>query len=309
MANVSFRRFDQATVSPLFWVLLTKCRRAGWRGGVNGRRGGSRTYAMQKSLWVLYQAHLGSAAFNPDAPDPQNKHRHMRSTIRRSGQWRQAVDVSDVPGLVRTAAMLGVKLHTPYPKEPWHVEAASPFVLTKPIAKPAPPAPVTLPSAPDEQLVAVMRAHGIVSPRIALREARVTGLPLHFACALLQKESSGGVNVFGHDPVRPPQVFGGPVNLLRYRKYKRLRQRGFGNQGVGPCQLTSTGLQERADQAGGCHLPGPNMRVGFSTLRALIRAVGPERGAARYNGSGAAAAAYGRDFVQKAGIWQTVLRS
>jgi len=154
-----------------------------------------------------------------------------------------------------------------------------------------------------------MRAHGIVYPRIALREARVTGLPLHFACALLQKESSGGANVFGHDPVRPPQAFGGSVNLLRYKKYKRLRERGFGNQGVGSCQLTSAGLQDRADQAGGCHLPGPNMRVGFSTLRALIRTLGPEHGAARYNGSGPAAVAYGRDLVQKAGIWRIVLGS
>ena len=164
-------------------------------------------------------------------------------------------------------------------------------------------------SPQDQRLVNVMRAHGVVYPQITLRQARLSGLPLHFACALLEKESGGGNNEFGHDPVRPPQVVGGPVTLLRYVRYKSLRRRGFGNQGVGCCQLTSTSYQDRADALGGCHRPGPNMRVGFSAMRALIVAYGPEKGAARYNGSGPRAEAYGHDFLQKAAVWRIVLAS
>lgn len=164
-------------------------------------------------------------------------------------------------------------------------------------------------SATDNRLVNVMRVHGIVYPAVTMREARTTGLPLHFACAMLEKETGGGKNVFGHDPVKAPQVIGGEVNALRYARYRYLRRRGYGNQGVGCCQLTSSGFQDRADALGGCHRPGPNMRVGFATLRALIAAYGPERGAARYNGSGPAADAYGADFIRKAARWRTILAS
>lgn len=164
-------------------------------------------------------------------------------------------------------------------------------------------------SALDQRLVAVMHAHGIVYPQVTLRQARLTGLPLHYACALLMKESGGGRNEFGHDPVRPPQIVGGPVTAFRYIRYRAMRMRGLGNQGVGSCQLTSTGLQDKADGLGGCHRPGPNMRVGFSMMRALIAAYGPEKGAARYNGSGPRAEAYGLDFLRKANVWRIILAS
>lgn len=161
----------------------------------------------------------------------------------------------------------------------------------------------------DLRLVRTMRRQGIVYPRITLREARRAGLPLSLACALLQKESGGGKNEFGHDPTSsiPEAWMGKTVTRIRYLYYKRNRQRGAGMQGVGPCQLTWWATQDRADALGGCWKPGPNMRVGFSALRALIRAHGIQSGAAAYNGSGPAAVKYGEDFLAKARAWHKVL--
>jgi hypothetical protein len=279
LTRAGVKRFDGAAVTPLFRVLLTKCRAMGWRGRITGSRGGLR----------LRDREPGS--------------RHARSIVKKLGQWSQAVDVTDPEGLIRAAASLDVTLRqTHLPSEPSHVEAAGPFVLV-------PRKGGAAMSAADRRLVNVMRAHGIVYPAITLREARKSGLPLHYACAMLQKETGGGKNEFGHDPVRPPQIIGGSVTPWRYAFYRFWRRRGHGNQGVGPCQLTSSGFQDRADALGGCHRPGPNMRVGFSTLRALIAAFGPERGAARYNGSGPAADAYGADFLRKAHAWRIILTS
>jgi Putative peptidoglycan binding domain len=159
----------------------------------------------------------------------------------------------------------------------------------------------------NDRLVRIMRAHGVAYPEAVLRQCQQTRLPYHYACAMLDKESSGGQNVFGHNPVRPPQIVGGPVRRFRYLRYKRLRQRGHGAQGVGPCQLTRPGFQDRADALGGCHSPEVNMRVGFSILRALIRTYGLELGAARYNGGGLESMEYGRDFAERAHRWRLVL--
>ena len=51
----------------------------------------------------------------------------------------------------------------------------------------------------DAKLIQRLRAGGIGAPEIAIAEARNAGLDLAFACALLEKESGGGANVFGHD--------------------------------------------------------------------------------------------------------------
>ena len=107
-----------------------------------------------------------------------------------------------------------------------------------------------------------------------MREARRAGLPVALACAVLEKET-GFRNVFGHDAVRNP-VKSPPGGLLavtedNYRQYLAHRNRGLGNQGVGPMQLTSPSLQDRADQLGGCWQPGPNIRVGLEFLAGNIR--------------------------------------
>jgi hypothetical protein len=100
---------------------------------------------------------------------------------------------------------------------------------------------------------------------------------------------AGFRNVFGHDAVRNP-VRSAPNGLLEvtpelYRKYLGFRRQGLGNQGVGPMQLTSPGLQDRVEALGGCHLVGPNIRVGVEYLASNIKRLGLYRGVAAYNGS------------------------
>jgi peptidoglycan hydrolase-like protein with peptidoglycan-binding domain len=152
-----------------------------------------------------------------------------------------------------------------------------------------------------------LRAGGILAPRMVIEEAKRAGLRLDYACAMLQKESGGGSNVFGHDPT----IFigAGTVTKAKYLDYKR-RRVASGNrhmQGVGPTQLTYYTLQDRADAEGGCWKPRINMRVGFKHLADHIRAHGEADGARRYNGSGDAAVAYSKDLLARAAKWRQVL--
>ena len=114
------------------------------------------------------------------------------------------------------------------------------------------------------------------------------GVPVSLVCAVLEVET-GFQNVFGHDSVRNP-VKSPPRGLLavtqdRYKQYLRFRRQGLGNQGVGPMQLTSPGLQDRADALGGCWKVDPNIRVGVEYLAGNIQRLGLYRGVAAYNGS------------------------
>jgi Putative peptidoglycan binding domain len=157
------------------------------------------------------------------------------------------------------------------------------------------------------RLVERLRAEGVLRPQAVVEEAKRAGLRLPLACALLEKESGGGRNVFGHDPTI--FVGAGEVTRAKYREYKK-RRVASGNtqmQGVGPCQLTWWEFQDTADREGGCWRPEVNMRVGFRHLVALINQHGEADGARRYNGSGAAAEAYSRDLLAKARIWEAKL--
>jgi hypothetical protein len=164
--------------------------------------------------------------------------------------------------------------------------------------------------ANDDVLIERLGGLGLKYPRTTVEEARRVGLPLSYALAFLQKESSGrdagrpafGLNLFGGDGVANP-VKGGLVTPARYAVYLRNRKRGMGMQGVGPCQLTWYALQDMADQMGGCHKPRFNMRVGFAQAKALIRDFGKHGGARRWNGSGAAAEAYAADWLVKQRAW------
>ena len=164
---------------------------------------------------------------------------------------------------------------------------------------------------PDSELVGLMRKHGIVQPELTLRVAREVGLGLAVACAMLEKESGGGRNVYGHDKVRNP-IKSPSGRLLEvtqenYEQYKRHRNAGLGAQGVGPTQLTFPPLQDRADELGGCWNPEANLRVGFTHLRDLVRRNGIALGGAVYNGGprpSEDARKYGADLQRRVLIWR-----
>lgn len=161
-------------------------------------------------------------------------------------------------------------------------------------------------------LTAKLRGFGVKFPRMTIEEARRAKLPLHYALAFLEKESTGrdedgshkmGLNLFGSDLVRNP-VKGGFVTQGRYEEYRRNRRAGLGMQGVGPCQLTWYEFQDMADRAGGCWRPRYNMRVGFAIAARLIGQHGERGGARRWNGSGRDAEVYAEDWVKKARRWR-----
>jgi peptidoglycan hydrolase-like protein with peptidoglycan-binding domain len=160
-----------------------------------------------------------------------------------------------------------------------------------------------------------LRAGGIVSPKVCIAEAERAKLPLHVAAALLEKESGGGSNVFGHDRdgsgryIFPAQDGTVKVTKELYLEYKRRRiaSENKAMQGVGPCQLTWFSFQDDADGAGGCWKPQINMRIGFGRLAGLMRQHGDSVGARMYNGSSDAAVAYSADLLKKAAAWKTRL--
>src|SRR5919108_2930000 len=83
--------------------------------------------------------------------------------------------------------------------------------------------------------------------------AAAAGLELAAAATLLEKESGGGHNVWGHDAVDDGGNYGkgAPGTAEAYKKYKRDRDR-LGAEGLGPTQLRFRGFQDRADDRGAC---------------------------------------------------------
>ena len=128
-----------------------------------------------------------------------------------------------------------------------------------------------------------LRELGIRIPRIARQEARRAGLELAVLCAVLEQETGGGRNVFGHDPTI--FVGAGEVTRAKYLAYRRERDRTGKMQGVGPMQLTWKGYQDLADRYGGCWRPRINVRVGAQILGGGIRGRGLLRALRSYNGS------------------------
>lgn len=165
----------------------------------------------------------------------------------------------------------------------------------------------------------ILQANGIVAdPAMVIEEAKRAGLPLELACALLMQETGGGRNEWGHDPTifvggydsLHRKAYGETVTQEAYRAY--LAQRGptgrGGMQGVGPCQLTYYGFQDRADAYGGCWQPRFNIRVGFEDLAAQIRRNGRYLGVKAYNGTGPAADRYAKSVLAQADRWAQWLR-
>lgn len=153
----------------------------------------------------------------------------------------------------------------------------------------------------------VMGQNGIVRPAEVIDLAARAKLDLACACTLLEKESFGGKNVWGSDPVPTGGAYtkGGPVTAENYQAYRAALGKGTaGRQGVGPTQLTYGPFQDQADKAGGCWDWRANCLTGFGILASLIRVAGEQDGFRRYNGSGPAADRYGIDAVNKLRAWR-----
>jgi hypothetical protein len=134
--------------------------------------------------------------------------------------------------------------------------------------------------------IRLLRKHGIKYPIITYRAAKDYGLELAVLAAVLEQETGGGRNVFGHDPT----IFigAGKVTKRKYLAYRKQRgPKGEGGmQGVGPMQLTWYAFQNLADAQGGCWKPRVNIRVGAQTLARNVAKHNNLRSALKvYNGS------------------------
>jgi hypothetical protein len=154
----------------------------------------------------------------------------------------------------------------------------------------------------------VLTNHGTQGATEVIELAAAAGLELAAAATLLEKESGGGHNIWGHDNVDTGghYVKGDVVRKEAYLNYKRDRER-LGAQGVGPTQLTFPGFQDTADDRGGCFDWRINCLIGFEILAAHIRAKGVHDGFRAYNGSGAAAEQYADDAIDKLAVWRSRL--
>jgi hypothetical protein len=156
-------------------------------------------------------------------------------------------------------------------------------------------------------LTEILTAGGILRAAEVVEIAQAAKLDVACAAVLLAKESGGGANVWGRDPVPTGGAYtpGGPVTQDNYRAYRDAVLSGkAGRNGVGPTQLTYGPLQARADDLGGCWDWRVNCRVGFEHLAGLIRANGVRDGFRRFNGSGSAAERYADDAMAKLAVWQ-----
>ena len=126
------------------------------------------------------------------------------------------------------------------------------------------------------------------------------GLDLAAAATLLAIESNGGRNVWGSDGVSTGgnYVKGSEVTQAAYLRYKAARSR-LGAQGVGPTQLTSPGLQDRADARGGAWDWRVNCAVGFEILAEFVARYGMRGGFRAYNGT----SAYADDAMRRHAEW------
>ena len=145
-----------------------------------------------------------------------------------------------------------------------------------------------------------LQNHGIKMPARTVDACIQTGLKIYIACAFLEQETNGGLNIYGHDvnPDGTPRPFWGfgEVTEDNYAVYKRERDLGVREsrrfpklgrrmQGVGPMQLTWYASQDEADRLGGCWRPLINMVVGFRIIATDLKAgKGLHQVAKEYNG-------------------------
>jgi hypothetical protein len=157
----------------------------------------------------------------------------------------------------------------------------------------------------------VLAKHGTLRAAEVVELAAAAGLELAAAATLLEKESSGGRNIFGNDKVETGGFYvkGGEVTEEAFGRYKAHRKE-LGAQGVGPTQLTLPAFQDRADDRGGCFDWRVNCSVGFEILAGLIKENGIHHGFRIYNGGpqpSKAAESYAEDAVKKLDVWRSRL--
>src|SRR5260221_3772312 len=100
----------------------------------------------------------------------------------------------------------------------------------------------------------VLAAHGIQRPAEVVELARAAGLELAAAATMLEKESSGGLNLWGHHPVDTGGFYvkGDEVTDDAHQNYKA-QLADLVWQGILPNQLTVPGLQDQAVDERGCY--------------------------------------------------------
>lgn len=148
---------------------------------------------------------------------------------------------------------------------------------------------------------------GIVRAPEVVELAASASLDIACAATMLEKESRGGYNIWGHDPVPTANAYlpGTEVTRQAYASYAAALAEGrAGPQGVGPTQLTYPPLQRAADSIGGCWDWRCNVLTGFRHLAELHRRYGVRDGFRRYNGSGPAAEKYADDAMAKLARWR-----
>lgn len=184
----------------------------------------------------------------------------------------------------------------------------------EPDQKPSPtPRFVTAPrpaAQPVQTVSQVLTAGGIQRAPEVIEIATAVRLEVAAAAVLLDKESGGGHNVWGHDGVATADTYvkGGAVTKANYQAYLTAVHAGrAGRQGCGPCQLTWSGYQDQADQLGGCWDWRNNCRVGFGVLVSNIKAHGMRNGFRAFNGSGPAAERYANDAMARLAVWRVRL--
>lgn len=160
--------------------------------------------------------------------------------------------------------------------------------------------------------VEIAQANGIVIPQTAWDESQAAGVPYEVTLAMLDQESGGGSNVYGHDGGAGYWFSGaGTVTQANYAVYKAGRA-AHGAQGVGPMQLTSPGYQDAADSLGGCWVPRHNVTEGLRIIAGYYKATGSwHESARRYNAGGAshppAGSAYADQVTARITRWQALL--
>lgn len=128
---------------------------------------------------------------------------------------------------------------------------------------------------------------------------------------MLELETSGGRNVWGHDQTPVPDTElpyhkGGDVTERNYTAYREARDR-IGMQGVGPMQLTWHTYQNEADALGGCWRPEINCRVGFRILKNYVSLYGVRDALSRYNTGGPGETAYSRKGMPLVARWEQII--